>query len=395
MTTPLVADLHVHYPMHVLAGDREAALQRMVKVRGREGIGGKARGAILWVASRLLNYPSWDAGPRVTLEFLAQGGVRVALSVLYSPFDEMDLDEPYGAKPEAGYFDALLGQLETIETEVAGSPDAVVVHSLADLDAALAAETVALVHCIEGGFHLGATTEQVDASVTALAGRGVAYVTLAHLFWRRVAANAPAIPFLPDVVYNTLFPQKAGIGLTELGTAAVRAMYRERMLIDVSHMRGDSLEQTFALLDRLDRESDAAPADHPVISSHGGFRFGKQVYNHDEATVRRIADRGGVIGLIFAQHQLNEGVRKKTKTLEESLEVIWRHIDRIRDITGSHEHVAIGSDFDGFIKPTLGGLERSSDIARLSSAVVARYGAVDAERILAGNVLRVLRTALR
>ena len=115
--------------MHVLAGDREAALQRMVKVRGRDGIGGKARGAILWVASRLLNYRSWDAGPRVTLDFLAQGGVRVALSVLYSPFDEMDLDEPYGAKPEAGYFDALLGQLETIETEVAGSPDAVVVHS--------------------------------------------------------------------------------------------------------------------------------------------------------------------------------------------------------------------------------------------------------------------------
>ena len=76
---------------------------------------------------------------------------------------------------------------------------------------------MALVHCVEGGFHLGATTEQVDASVTALAGRGVAYVTLAHLFWRRVAANAPAIPFLPDVVYSTLFPQKAGIGLTELG----------------------------------------------------------------------------------------------------------------------------------------------------------------------------------
>ena len=102
-----------------------------------------------------------------------------------------------------------------------------------------------------------------------------------------------------------------------------------------------------------------------------------------------------MIGLIFAQHQLNDGVRKKTKTLEESLEVIGRHIDRIHDITGSHEHVAIGSDFDGFIKPTLGGLERSSDIARLSSALVARYGAADAERILAGNALRVLRTALR
>ena len=87
--------------------------------------------------------------------------------------------------------------------------------------------------------------------------------------------------------------------------------------------------------------------------------------------------------------------RQNTKTLEESLEVIERHIDRIHDITGSHRHVGIGSDFDGFIKPTMGGLERSSDLATLASALVARYGAADAERLLAGNALRVLRTALR
>ena len=51
---------------------------------------------------------------------------------------------------------------------------------------------------------------------------------------------------------------RAGEGLTDLGVAAVRAMYRERMLIDVSHMRGDSIDETFALLDALDRESGAA-----------------------------------------------------------------------------------------------------------------------------------------
>ena len=56
--------------------------------------------------------------------------------------------------------------------------------------------------------------------------------------------------------------------------------------------------------------------------------------------------------------------------------------------------MAIGSDFDGFIKPTMGGFERSSDLARLPAALTARYGAADAERMLSGNVLRVLRTAL-
>ena len=392
---PLVADLHVHYPMHVLSGDRDVTLGRMVRIRRREGVGDKFRSAVLALASRLLNYRSWDAGPRVTVDFLAAGGVRVALSVLYSPFDEMDLDERYGALPEPGYFARLLEQLEQVEAEVAGHSGATIVHDTAELDLALQGGQVGLVHCVEGGFHLGPTPADVDANVTTLAGRGVAYVTIAHLFWRRVAANAPAIPFLPDAIYNRIFPQEAGVGLTELGEAAVRALYRERMLIDVSHMRPDSVDETFALLDRLDQESGAAPADHPVISSHAGYRFGPQVYNHDEGAVRRIAARGGVIGLILAQHQLNDGVRKReTKTFEESFEVIARHVDRLRQITGSHEHVAIGSDFDGFIKPTMGGFERSSDLARLPAALTARYGAADAERMLSGNVLRVLRTAL-
>jgi microsomal dipeptidase-like Zn-dependent dipeptidase len=390
----LVADLHVHYPMHVLSGDRDVTLGRMVRVRRREGAGNKARGAILWVASRLLNYRSWNAGPRVTIDFLAAGGVRVALSVLYSPFDEMDLDEPYGALPEAGYFARLLEQLEQVEEEIGGHDGATVVHDEAELDRALAAGVVGLVHCVEGGFHLGPTPADVDANVTTLAARGVAYVTLAHLFWRRVAANAPAIPFLPDAVYNLLFPQKAGAGLTDLGEAAVRAMYREGMLIDVSHMRPDALEETFALLDRLDAESGAPPADHPVISSHAGFRFGKQTYALDEAAVRRVAARDGVIGLILAQHQLNDGLVKKTTTFEQSFDVIARHVDRLAEITGSHQHTAIGSDFDGFIKPTMGGLERSSDLARLPAALEQRYGAADAERILSGNVLRVLRKTL-
>ena len=393
---PLVADLHVHYPMHVLSGDRDVTLGRMVRVRRRQGVGDKFRGAVLALASRLLNYRSWDAGPRVTADFLAAGGVRVALSVLYSPFDEMDLDERYGALPEPGYFARLLEQMAQVEAEVAGHAGATIVHDIAELDRALAGGLVGLVHCVEGGFHLGPTPADIDANVTTLASRGVAYITLAHLFWRRIAANAPALPFLPDALYNRIFPQKAGVGLTELGEAAVRAMYRERMLIDVSHMRPDSVAETFALLDALDRESGAVPADHPVISSHAGYRFGPQVYNHDETAVRAIAARGGVIGLILAQHQLNDGVRKReTKTFEESFEVIVRHVDRLHEITGSHEHVGIGSDFDGFIKPTMGGLERSSDLARLPAALIAHYGEANAVRMLSGNVMRVLRTALR
>jgi microsomal dipeptidase-like Zn-dependent dipeptidase len=47
-----------------------------------------------------------------------------------------------------------------------------------------------------------------------------------------------------------------------------------------------------------------------------------------------------------------------TRTLGESLAVLDRHIEAI-----GPEHVAIGSDLDGFIKPTIGGIESAADLA--------------------------------
>ena len=99
----------------------------------------------------------------------------------------------------------------------------------------------------------------------------MAYVTLAHLFWRRVAKNAPALPFLPDALYDRLFPQGDGAALSELGEAALEAMYRAHVLVDVSHMREDAIDATFALIERLDRETGADPAAYPVIVSHAGY----------------------------------------------------------------------------------------------------------------------------
>jgi sulfur carrier protein ThiS len=126
--------------------------------------------------------------------------------VLYAPFDEIDLAESYGAPPRPSYFNDLLQQIDMVEQEVvAQSGLAVVAHNYVDLQAAQAAGKVALVHAVEGGFHLGESADAVRANLQTLKLRGVAYITVAHLFWRRVATNAPAIPFLPDGVYAVLF----------------------------------------------------------------------------------------------------------------------------------------------------------------------------------------------
>ena len=92
-----------------------------------------------------------------------------------------------------------------------------------------------------------------------------------------------------------------------------------------------------------------------------------------------------MVGLIFAQHQINDGLRRtETKTLDESVAILARHIDAI-----GPQHVALGSDLDGFIKPTLGGIETAADLAPLATALKARYPA-EADDILENNARRVI-----
>ena len=374
--------------MHLVA-KRESIWKLLGSPRGEARLRDRARALLIGLASRFGNYRSLFAGPRVTIEGLREGDVRVVLSVLYSFFDELELGEEYPAQPKRGYLDTLLGHIDLVEQDLEDNhrSEAVAVTTPDALAEALEDERLAFVHCVEGGFHLGSTPAEVDEAVSRLAGRGVAYITLAHLLWRHVATNTNAVPFLSDKLYRRWFPQPDE-GLSALGRAAVRAMLREGILIDLSHMSGRSLADTFELLDELDPDRT-----RPVLSSHACFRFGTQEYGVDEPTLRRIAERGGVVGLILAQHQLRDGVPSQNgRGLDASFEVIRAHVNRMAEITGSHEHIAIGSDFDGFIKPTMAGLESMSDMTQLEERLLSEYGQPNAERICSGNVLRVLQS---
>jgi microsomal dipeptidase-like Zn-dependent dipeptidase len=387
----MIADLHVHYPMRVVEDLTPATTgDQLGRLAQRLSLGERLQAVLLHALGRAFSDRDPRAGYRVTVEGLRAGGVGVVLSALYRPLQEMDLSKPYGAPPDAGYFPALLRDLERVEAEVAGHGDRDLIrvaHDAGELDAAHAAGAIAIVHCVEGGFHLGDTPAHVAANVAELAARGVAYVTVAHLFFRGVAANAPALPFLDDADYDVAFPQPPGIGLTALGEAAVRAMLAHGVLIDLSHMRADAIAATLDLMDAVDPGRGV-----PVLATHAGFRFGSQHYMLDEPVLERIRDRDGVVGLILAQHQLNDGLRDApTTTFAQTKDIIFRHVDRIAQITGGYDHLAIGSDLDGFIKPTATGLESSADLARLDPVLRERYGDEDAEKILSGNVLRVLR----
>jgi microsomal dipeptidase-like Zn-dependent dipeptidase len=385
----MIADLHAHYPMRVINDMDPETMARLMKTPGPT-LRDRIQALVLKFANKLGNYPEWDGTYRVTPETLREGGVGLAMSVLLGPFDEMDLDTHYAAPPEPGYFPHLIANLEAVEQEVATHDRSQLrlVHDRAELDDCIAAGATALVHAVEGGCLLGDTDAEIEANCAELAKRGVGYVTVAHLFFRQVATNANAVPFMPDPIYDFFFPQRGRDRLTPRGEAVVRGLVDNRILIDLSHMDPGGIAETFAFLDEVDPGSEV-----PVISTHTGYRFGKQQYMCDEEIVLQIKRRRGVVGLIMAQHQLNDGIRKEeTTSLDESLQVIYTHIDKIAEITGGYEHVALGTDFDGFIKPSMGGLKDSSDLKHLEAALREHYGDENAERILWKNALGVLQT---
>jgi microsomal dipeptidase-like Zn-dependent dipeptidase len=386
----MIADLHAHYPLRVIDRVDPDTAARQMRKKGGATLGDRVRALVLRVANKVGNFPSWDGSYRITPETLRAGGVGLAMSVLLGPFEEMDLSKPYAAPPDSSYFPKLIEDLEAVEREVATQDPGQLrlVHNRAELDQAVAARATALVHAVEGGCLLGDTDEEIEANCAELARRGVGYVTVAHLFFRQVATNANALPFLPDSLYDLVFPQRGKDRLTPRGEAVVRGLVRNRVLIDLSHMDPPGIRETLALLDELD-----PAAEMPVISTHAGYRFGTQQYMCDEEILLKIRRRKGVVGLIMAQHQLNDGIRSEhTTTLSESLDVIFRHIDKIAEVTGGYEHVALGTDFDGFIKPTMSGLETPADLVLLEQALQARYGEENAERIMWANALGVLQT---
>jgi microsomal dipeptidase-like Zn-dependent dipeptidase len=385
----LIVDLHAHYPMHLDPGLR-GNVWKLLRSRGRDlRIRDYFRALGVNLASQFGNYPSLFSGPRVRVPWMVQGDVGVALSVLYSFFDEFECHKATGTDN----LDVILRLADLVEERVRDehAGEAVVVHNPAELLAATNDGTLALVHCVEGGFHLlGDTPEDVEAAVDKLADRGVAYITLAHLIWRGLATGSNAFPQLNDEKYARRCKQPP-VGLTRRGEAAVKAMVRRGVVIDISHMSPRGIDDVFDLLDKLDPQRTV-----PVYATHSACQFGPhpQEYNLSTERVERIAARNGVIGLIFAEYQLYDGLeKKKRKHFEDAFEALRQHIDRIREITkiDTNRHVAIGSDFDGFIKPTLKGLRDMKDMKDLEQAIMEAYPE-DGQLICSENALRPLRT---
>ena len=208
-------------------------------------------------------------------------------------------------------------------------------------------------------------------------------------------------------------------GLNGFGRAVIREMNRLGMMVDVSHVS----DQTFWDI--------VNTSTKPVVATHSGCRAIANVpRNLTDEMIQALARTGGVVNVIFYPEHIEPGWSEKKKKVDaEIASLVQRasdeekgdaahkklardgvrreeyakrlppvtvarlvdHIDHIVKLVGI-DFVGIGSDFDG-VQSTLSDLADVSQLANLTRELLKRgYSESDVDKILGGNMLRVMET---
>lgn len=162
-------------------------------------------------------------------------------------------------------------------------------------------------------------------------------------------------------------------GLTARGRAFVRAVYAAGGIVDVSHASDETTSQAIAIAEELGR---------PIVATHSNARaLSPHPRNLKDEHIRGIARTGGVVGVNFHQPFLAR--------TGADLGWVVRNIEYLVEL-GGHGVVAIGSDFEGGIRP-VAELRSARDYPRLAEALAAAGVApAHVRAYLAGNARRVL-----
>lgn len=169
-------------------------------------------------------------------------------------------------------------------------------------------------------------------------------------------------------------------GLTEKGRKFVSKMEELGMIVDVSHLSDAGFYDVLSC------------SKKPFVASHSNARtICPNVRNMSDDMIRRLAERGGVMGLNFCADfltQLPVGVNNPG-----TVAAIVEHAGHIVNV-GGIEVLGLGSDFDGI--GTHGELPDASYMYRLFDALKkGGFTESQIEKIFTENVLRVYREVLK
>jgi membrane dipeptidase len=262
-----------------------------------------------------------------------------------------------------------------------------------DIERANAAGRIASLLGMEGGHAI----ENSLGALRAYFRLGVRYMTLTHFNgndWADSATDAP----------------RHG-GLSRFGAEVVREMNRLGMLVDLSHVSADTMNDVLDI------------AGAPVVFSHSNARaLSPTPRNVPDEVLARVPENGGVVMVSFIslfavqgdEHarwqeafERETGVKLGDASYDAALARytavhpepratvadVADHIEHVRDVAGV-DHVGIGADFFGEPGWMAAGLEDVSRYPELFAELVRRGWTEEALAKLArGNLLRVMRQA--
>ena len=345
---------------------------------------------------RLIFDNSFDLGARhadgsIDIPRMREGGLD---AVFFSIWITGDVTGPTAVKQA-------LQQIDAVREAVRTHPrDLVLATTARDIRQAAAKGKIAALMGVEGG-------QMIDEDLGVLrnfAALGVRYLTLTHALnttWADSSGDTPA--------HN---------GLTPLGRDVVRELNRLGVMVDVSHVS----DKTFYDAIEVSRA--------PVLASHSSVRaISNSPRNMTDDMLRALAKNGGIVMInynaaflseefrvasgmpewrarieainkmcgddeacaILKGQRLNHEAMRSGQLPSVGWEKIVDHIDHAVKVAGI-DHVGLGSDFDGATMPL--GMEDASKLPAITEALLKRgYSERDVEKILGGNLLRVMEQA--
>jgi membrane dipeptidase len=175
--------------------------------------------------------------------------------------------------------------------------------------------------------------------------------------------------------------------LSTLGRELLDVMARFGVILDVAHLSQQSLFEAL----------DAFEGQHVIASHCNPARFVPNVAERHlpDAAIERIAERNGVIGVVLYNRFLVKDWQGSKR--EGTLDHVIRMIDHICQVTGSANHVGIGSDYDGGLgrEQIPNELDSIRDHHKIGRELLARgYTPAQVAQIMRDNWLALLRRAL-
>lgn len=291
---------------------------------------------------------------------------------------------------------ATLEQIDVMKRIIARHPDRLELVTTADgAERAMKAGRVASLIGMEGGHSIGSSL----AVLRQMHALGARYMTLTH------SKNTPWADSATDV--------PAHGGLTDFGKDVIREMNRLGMLVDLSHVSEDAMNDTLDL------------TEVPVMFSHSGARaVNGHARNVPDGVLTRLKSNGGIVMVVGYPDFLSEKRRQwgASQAAEKArLESLWRgnpqavvagmeawrsanpevlatvsdwadHIDHVRKIAGI-DHIGIGGDYDGMETGPVGAEDAAGYPALFTELARRGYSRADMQKVAGGNIERVLRAA--